>query len=237
MKNCLLLCLSLLCFLVRAQRKYTNKHGVGMELFIGHSYPNFQSNQTFWKAGLYGAGGMHISWEERMTQKFLLNAGLGLSAYALKNKGPVDDYILDYASPHMMLGGKYLIDSKRNGEGVFGVSLGGQLSYKGTINDNFDLYSVSIQGSRSLTYFVRADLGIRKYFDRSFNRAKPAYEFGTFFRYNLTSLGTARFASNSYDVILEPKGHVMGLYARVYVSSGRARFRLEEIILPGRPSI
>ncbi len=60
-------------------------------------------------------------------------------------------------------------------------------------------------------------------------RYKMAYEFGTYFRYNLNTLGTAQIEEPDFNITLEPRGNIFGGYFKILFPAGRKRVRMKEV--------
>ncbi|MCB0637041.1 MAG: hypothetical protein KDC54_10515 [Lewinella sp.] len=211
-----------------------NKYAVGMEIGIGHSFPNFDQEQTRWQGTFYPAGAINLSITNQLTARWIAEVGVGITGYALTNRGSVDKYVLDFASPTISAGLSHHFLNPQGQGNFIKLTTGLQLGYQGSFTDEFDTYRVRITGSRSLYPFIRPEIGIRRYFKHRMrgSRFKIAYEFGTFFRYNLSTLGTATIEEPDFAVTLAPRGNIIGAYVRLLLPAGNRRVRSQ----PERPS-
>ncbi len=202
-----------------------NQYAIGIAVDVGHSFPNFDRVQNRWKGTFYPSGGIAVLFSNRVHQHWIVEAGLGITGYALTNKGRTDSYILDFASPLITSGISYHQSKSLGHENFIRLSGGVQLGYRGTLVDVFDTYSVTIQGEQQWYPFIRPEIGIRRSFGQKMkgSRFKMAYELGTFFRYNLDALGTATITENDFQVILQPSGHIMGTYFKILFPVGKKR--------------
>jgi len=206
-----------------------NKYSIGIELDIGHSFPNFDKEQDRWKGTFYPAGGINVLLVNRINQRWITDLGVGITGYALTNKGSVDNYVLDFASPTISSGISYNFQNRRGQENFIKLTSGFQLGYQGVFEDEFETYKVVVQGRNKLYQFIRPEIGIRRYFKQKMkgSRYKIAYEFGTYFRYNLNTLGIATIKENDFEVALEPRGNIIGGYFKILFPSGKKRIRIK----------
>ncbi|MBR9922064.1 MAG: hypothetical protein GYB31_14590 [Bacteroidetes bacterium] len=207
-------------------RHNSNKYSIGIRVDAGHSFPNFSNTSSDWKGTFYPAGGINLMLVRRFNQNWTAGLGAGVAGYALTNRGPIDKYILDFASPTLTTEIGYIFMTTHNREGFLRLSGGIQLAYQKVFEDQFETYTVSIEGENLLLYFIQPELGIRRYFKQKMkvSRFKTAYEFGVFFRYNFNRLGTATISSSDYEVVLTPSGNIMGAYFKILFPIGNKRF-------------
>lgn len=205
------------------------KYMLGLEINAGHSFPNFDIEQDKWKAGFYPAGGINITLANRLSPKWILDLGLGVTGYALNNTSPFDHYILDFSSPLLIGGISYNFKGYRNRDCFAKLSAGGQMAYKGSFVEQFENYSVTISGNNKAYVFLRPEIGIRNQFKNKVGRAKVkmSYELGTFFRINLNPLGSARIEETQSDFVLtlKPSGNIIGFYFKLLFPVGKQRVR------------
>lgn len=207
-----------------------NKYSIGLEIDIGHSFPNFDKEQERWKGTFYPAGGLNVLFVNRINEKWITDLGVGITGYALTNKGSEDNYILDFASPTLSSGISYNFRNRQGKENFIKLTSGFQLGYQGTYVDEFETYTVKIEGKNKLYQFIRPEIGIRRYFNQRMKgaRYKMAYEFGTYFRYNLNTLGTATISENDFEVTLKPRGNIIGGYFKILFPAGKKRIRMKQ---------
>ncbi len=230
MKSILLIVSILIPVIVIGQKtNKINKYSVGIEIDIGHSFPNFDKEQERWKGTFYPAGGINVLFINRINQNWITDLGVGITGYALTNKGNVDNYVLDFASPTISSGISYNFPNRQGQENFLKLTSGFQLGYRGTFIDEFEDYTVRIEGKNKLYQFIRPEIGIRRYFKQKMKgtRYKMAYEFGTYFRYNLNTLGTATIEETDFEVTLKPSGNIIGVYFKVLFPAGKKRIRIK----------
>jgi hypothetical protein len=228
MRNFLLGLFFCINFTLNAQKNsQNNKYAIGLEVSLGHSFPNFTNDQDLWSAGLYPSGSLTASLMRRFNQHWSSSLGLGLTAYFLTNHGPVDKYILDFASPHFTSSFAYTFRNTKGQENFLRLTNGLQLGYQGTLVDQFEAYTVVIEGQDLFYYFLRPEIGIRRYFKQKMkgSRFQMAYEVAAFFNYHINPLGTVQIYETDQIISLEPRGSVMGVYVKFLFPSGRERIR------------
>ena len=225
-----ILALILPALLFGQKSRNINKYSIGLEVEIGHSFPNFSAGQTNWKASFYPTGGLNVLFVNRINKTWISELGFGITAYALSNRGPQDHYVLDFASPTVSTGISYNFRYQKNKEHFIRLTSGFQTGYQGNFVDVYETYSVSVEGKHKLYPFIRPEIGIRKYFKQKMKgaRYKTCYEFGTFFRYNLNTLGIATIRDDDVEVRLEPRGNIMGAYFKVLFPAGKKRLRIKQ---------
>lgn len=217
--------------LIGQQSTKINKYSIGLEIDIGHSFPNFDKEQDRWKGTFYPAGGINLLFVSRINQKWIADLGIGITAYALTHKGSVDHYVIDFASPTISSGISYNFQKRQGQENFIKLTSGFQLGYQGTFEDEFETYTVKIEGKNRLYPFIRPEIGIRKYFKQKMkgSRYKMAYEFGAYFRYNLNTLGTAKISEHDFEVTLEPRGNIIGAYFKILFPAGQKRIKIKRL--------
>ena len=182
----LLIILTLMPALLPAQNSSTtNKYSIALSIAVGHSFPDFNRPQDRWQASFYPAGGISLSFETRLNQDWTLDLGIGLTGYALTNRGPVDRYVLDFASPTLSSGLSYHFQNKKRQDNFIRISGGVQLAYQGEILDEFETYSIHIASEDRLYPFIQPEIGIRRFSRKRMkgSRYKMACDLGVFFRF------------------------------------------------------
>ncbi len=207
-----------------------NKYSIGVEIDIGHSFPNFDKEQERWKGIFYPAGGLNVLFVNRINQRWIVDLGVGITGYALVNKGSIDNYLLDFASPKILTGISYNFKRLQSQENFIKLTSGLQMGYQRSFVDEFETYSVKIEGKNNFYPFVKPEIGIRKNFKQRMKgaRYKMAYELGTYFRYNLNTLGTATIEEDNFVVTLEPRGNIIGAYFKILFPAGTKRIKIEQ---------
>ncbi|MCB0663208.1 MAG: hypothetical protein KDC24_10745 [Saprospiraceae bacterium] len=207
-----------------------SKYSIGIEVNVGHSFPNLQPEQTHWKGTFYPAGGISLCVSNRINQKWISDLGIGITGYALTNKGSVDKYVLNFASPTISTGISYNFFNRKGKENFLKVTTGLQAGYQGAFTDEFETYSVEIEGKSIVYPYVRPEIGIRRYFKKRMkgSRFKMAYEFGTFFRYNILTLGKVTITEQDFEIAFQPNGNILGGYFKVLFPTGRKRVKMKK---------
>jgi hypothetical protein len=207
-----------------------NKYSVGIEIDLGHSFPNFDKEQDHWKGAFYPAGGINVVFVNRINKNWISDLGVGITGYSLTNKGSVDNYVLDFASPTISSGISYNFINRRGQENFIKLTSGFQMGYQGTFIDEFESYSVRIEGKHKLYQFIRPEIGIRRYFKQKIKgaRYKMAYEFGAYFRYNFNYLGSATIREVDFETTIKPRGNIIGGYFKILFPVGKKRVRIKQ---------
>jgi hypothetical protein len=209
--------------------KWLNKYSIGIEVAIGHSFPDFDKEQERWIGTFYPAGAISLVLSNRINKNWIIDGGVGLTGYALNNKGPKDKYILDFASPSLSTGVSYNFKNYSGREFFAKMSIGGQLGYRGNFVDVYDAYQVEVRGNEVVYPFIRPEIGFRHYLKNrnKGSRYKTALEIGTYFRYNLNRLGVVTIQEPDFKLVLEPSGNIIGTYCRVLFPTGNKRVNME----------
>ncbi len=217
-------------FLIGQKSTRINKYSIGVEVDIGHSFPNFDREQERWKGTFYPAGGLTILFADKINQSWTVGLGVGITGYALTNNGPTDKYVLDFTSPHILASIGRNFQNSAGRENFVKLTSGFQQAYQGVFVDEFATYKVTVSGKNKLYYFLRPEIGVRRYFKRKMKgaRYKTAYEFGAYFRYNLNALGSAKIEENNFEITLEPRGSIIGGYFSVLFPAGRKHMRMKQ---------
>lgn len=232
---CLLLFLLFLSHFLAAQKTgRNNRYALGMEIGLGTSFPNFTTDQDSWSAGLYSSGNMTVSLARRFNQRWSAEAGLGMTAYILSNRGPVDNYILDFASPHLCGGLVYNFWNRKNQENFVRLRGGLQLAYQGMIVDEFESYTVIIKGEELFYYFVQPEIGIRRYSKQKMkgSKFKIAYELAAFYNHRFNPLGTVDIYQIDQTISLIPRGSVIGASIRFLFPTGIEKIKTKQKKVP-----
>lgn len=216
-----------------------NKYAVGIEVNAGHSFPGFDREQDQWRASFYPAGGITVLFANRINQHLTADLGLGVTGYALTNKGPIDKYTLDFTSPHFVFGVGYATQNRSHQEGFIKLTTGVQLGFQDEFIDVFENYTVTIKGNQAIYYFLRPEIGMRRYFKRKMkgSRFKVGYELGAFYRYNINDLGTARIVQSNFNVVIQPRGNIIGAYLKFLFPVGRKTIKIQQKIVQPRTII
>lgn len=210
--------------------KRINKYSIGIEMNIGHSFPNFDIEQEHWKATFYPAGALNVMFVNRINQHWITDLGIGITGYALANKGSVDNYVLDFASPTISSGISYNFLNNEGQEHFIKLTSGFQLGYQGEFVEKFETYTVKVESKNAIYPFIRPEIGFRKNLKQRMkgSRYSLAYEFGTFFRFNLNTLGTAQINETGFQVIIEPRGNIIGGYFKILFPSGKKTIKMKK---------
>lgn len=216
-----------------------SKFNIGIETHIGVTFPNFITQQQRWKARIYSGWGVTLSALARFNQHWSGDIGVGLYGYNMINKSSFDRYNLDFFSPHLIMSLYYNKLIRKNTEMFFGLSIGGQKGYDDFFIDQFDDYQVIAESKNLYYYFSRISLGKRKILKKRSKRIPPlTLEYGSFFKYNFNSLGTATFLHNdNYSEVVKPKGHVLGVYLKFLIPSSTTTVKLKNKKLRKPPII
>ena len=204
-----------------------NKYSIGIEIDAGHSFPNFKTTQNRWKGSFYPAGALSISLRNRINRNWQTDVGIGITGYALINNGPYDNYILDFASPHLTTGIQYIKFKGRTKEKIIRLKSGMQLGYTKEFTETFSDYNVKVIGRDPVYFFLRPEIGIRNNFKNRINGFRLAYELGVFYRYTLNGLGSAQFSEKDHVTIVQPKGDIIGFYFNVVFPAGKQKMKIE----------
>lgn len=217
-------------FLFSQKKQYTNKYSIAFAMNIGHSFPDFPEDQDRWKGTFYPSGGIEVLFINRLNERWMVDVGIGFTAYFLTNRGPIDKYILDFASPQASTGVSYIFGKRTQKKGVLNIGYGLQLGYKGKFTDEFDTYTVTVIGEKRWYHFIKTELGLRRYFKKKQKgiKYKTAYEFGTYFRLNLNTLGTVTFEESDFRILSEPRGSLIGIYVKFLFPAGRKRIKVRK---------
>ena len=213
--------------------KRITKWSIGFAIDAGHSFPHFDRAQTRWKAPRYPTGSMTGFIANRITQKWIVEAGIGGTLYWMVHKGPIDKYILDYASPHFISGISYNMLTKKRQEQFFKLSGGMQIGYQGEFIDEFESYTILVEGQNRILKFIRPEFGIRRFSTKKAKgtRNNIAFECSVFFRYNFDKLGLVKILEEDFEVNLNPRGNIVGASFRIVMPTGRKRLKMKQLPL------
>ncbi len=205
-----------------------NKYSCGLEIDFGHSFTTIESDKNRWSSKFNPAATLNVLFVNRINQNLMVDLGIGFTTYGLIFKGPIDRYIIDFASPHISTGLSYNFRNRKGNESCLKLGTGCQLGYESTFVDEFETYKVIIQGKNKFYYFIKPEIGYRKYFKKRMrgSKYKSAYEFGTYFRYNLNTLGTVTIQETDSDIKFDPRGSIFGVFFKFLFPVGRKRFKI-----------
>ena len=208
-----------------------NKYAMGVELHMGSTFPNILEQQDQWKAKLHASGGFNLLFVNRLNANWSADIGIGLTSYFMNYRGPIDNYIFDFISPLALAGISYSIPTSKRQESFIKLTSGIQMGYQGEFIDEFDAYTVYVEGTNRWYYFLRPEIGMRRYFKKKMkgSRFKQNYEFGTFFRYNINDLGIARIEENNLNLTIQPKGNVIGGYIKFLIPAGNQGIKVKSL--------
>lgn len=225
----------LLPFFIFSQTR-THRFNIGIDVSAGHSFPDYDQNSR-WKGSFYPTGALSVLIQNRMGNHFQTELGIGVSAYALVNKGPYDKYVFDFMVPQFFTGIQYIRNKGKNRESFIRMNTGIQPAYHGVSVETFSQYQVLIQNERSLNFFLQPAIGFKNRFKERLkgHRHFLAYEAGAFFRYNFYRLGTALFIEENYITQTSPGGNSIGIYFRVLIPTGHKRLTVETDTDPKGP--
>lgn len=125
---------------------------ISTEFSPGTTFPNFIGNKNGWNAKLYLAGAFSVLLSKRLNKHWDAFVGIGMSAYRMNNRGKVDDYLMDFTSPHLLSGIGYYKNTYNQTQSFIKLSAGSQLGYRGELNDYYENYAVKSRGN-GLFYF------------------------------------------------------------------------------------
>jgi hypothetical protein len=203
-----------------------SKYSIGIDLDAGQSFPNYSMEQSRWKGSFYPAGALTVSVRNRINAHWQSDLGIGMTGYALFNKGPYDSYVLDLASPHVVSGMQYIKSGANGVENYVRFASGMQLGYKGRFTEKFQNYEVKVEGNDPLYFFIRPEIGIRDQFRKKLNGIQMGYELGAFFRKNMNPLGSAEFSDQEGSVVAQPEGDIFGMYFHVLFAVGGKKVKI-----------
>lgn len=206
-----------------------NKYAIGMEINFGHSLLTFDKTQDRWKGKYNPAAGITALLTNRLNQNLIADIGIGFTAYGLILRGRIDKYVIDFASPHLSAGISYNLQNRKGNENFLKFGAGIQLGKKRTLVEDFDTYTIIINGEKNYYPFIRPEIGFRRYLKKRMDgsRDKIAYEFGAFFRYNFETLGAVIIEEVDFETMLEPRGNILGVYFKILIPNGRKRIKIK----------
>ncbi len=227
MKKTLVILSIIFCLGGFAQHLTVPKNEFQLEIGVGHSFPSFEEKQDVWKGTFYPAGHLSVGVGHSFSPQFQVFMAYGISGYALVNKSEFGRYVLDFASPMVLLGVRYYQQHTKRRGYFYRLSGGAQLGYRGTYAEQFQTYSVFSESSDNFYSFVRPEIGMRFTAKNKLqgHKYKYSFEVATFFRYNFNRLGTATFQSRNSVAIANPKGDVIGLVFRYVIPYGTKRIK------------
>ena len=199
-----------------------HKHHLGIEVSVGHSFPDYDTEQSRWKGTFYPTFGITALGQIRLNEAWQLGYGLGFTRYALVNQGPLDKYVFDFAAPHVLVGIEYILPGRSHRESFIRTEAGVQLGYTETLVEHYPHYTVRTSNGQQLNYLFRPEIGIRRTATTRIKgkRTQLAFEVSAFFRYSLYPLGTAEFVEDHHLTKTSPSGHIIGLAGRLMLPTG-----------------
>lgn len=200
----------------------TNKFAFSASANIGQVIPNFTTDHTRWKAGYHLSGGFTLGTEVRLHEHWSAGMGLGLTFFYLDNRGPSENYVLDFFSPHLMGGLSYLWRDAHGRESFFRLNGGLQIGYDRAFVETFDGYEVQISSDDPLYFFARPEVGFRKTTEwkTKTSRYRMSYEVGSYVRHYFNGLGKVVFVEDRFSSPAEPRGFTLGIFFRILMPYG-----------------
>ncbi|MEO1258869.1 MAG: hypothetical protein AAFZ15_08720 [Bacteroidota bacterium] len=232
MKNQLLLLLLFLFsvdFLCAQRMRKTNKFAFVTSANIGQTLPGYTTDQDRWKAGLHLSWGFNIGAAMRLSEHWSIDGGLGLTGFWMSNRGPYDNYILDFASPAVTAGLQYIWRHHYFKESFFRLAGGVQLGYEESFIETFEGYLVQISSDQPVYYFARPEIGFRKTLNikSKVSRYPLQYEAGSFCRYYFNGLGEVIFIEDNFSTPSKPRGFTFGIFFRLLIPYGNENVRMK----------
>ncbi len=210
-----------------AQKKQkSNKYYIGLEANLGYTFPSFNINdQERWKPTFYAAGSILATFNTRLHRDFRLAIGGGVTHYNMHNRQEGKRLIIFFTTPNILASVNYTF--LRHDKHIFFTQLSGNshLGFK-DISYTTDFYHIQFSATRPYHYFLKPEIGYRRYFKHKMQgaRFKNPYEIGIFYQYNFFRLGEAKVTEDDFELILTPKGEIIGIYYRILIPFGKAKF-------------
>lgn len=126
---------------------------ISTEFSPGTTFPNFIGNKNGWNAKLYAAGAFSVLLSKRLNKHWDTFVGIGMSAYLMNNRGKVDDYLMDFTSPHLLSGIGYYKNPYNQTQSFIKLSAGSQLGYRGELNEYYEYLRCKKQGKWIILLF------------------------------------------------------------------------------------
>ncbi len=183
---------------------------------------------------------LNIIGNHRINNRLDVDYGVGGTFYYLINRGPVDKYILDFATPHLVAGLGYNFHQTRNQELFVKLLSIVQRGYNGTFTDEFEEYRVDISSLAKYHYAIGFRAGWKTYFKKKAKQKSQlsASECGMNLRFPFKNLGDVVFTGDNYQTTISPDGDIAGVYYKLYFAAGNKKVKVksrkeeEEILLP-----
>ena len=157
-----------------------------------------------------------------------LDYGAGGTFYYLINKGIVDNYVLDFASPYIIAGIGYSFLQTRSQENYIKIQGIAQIGFNDSFREGFDTYEVVVESNSKYYYSIKTQFGLRRFVKRKSKKKnidKTADEYGVMFRFSLQNLGTATFTGDNYQNRISPTGSIAGVYYKVLFDYGGKKIK------------
>jgi len=215
--------LSLGCSNLYAQKsKKISQNTFAIDVDTGLSFADFNEGQSQWRPNFYPTLSLSLLGNRRLNARFDVDYGAGGTFYYLINRGPVDKYVLDFASPYIIAGLGYSFMQTHRQENFVKIQAIAQLGYNDVYRDVFEAYTVDVESSSKYYYSIKAQFGKRRFMKRGSKKKmkKVADEYGVMFRFSLQNLGTATFVGDNYTNVVSPTGDIGGFYYRILFDYG-----------------
>ena len=160
-----------------------------------------------------------------------MGAGLGLTGFWMENRGPYDNYILDFASPALTAGLQYLWRNHFDKESFVRLGGGMQVGYDEAFVESFEGYEVQISSDQPVYYFVRPEIGFRKItkFKTKTSRYPVQYEMGSYICHYFNGLGEVVFVEDDFVAPSRPRGFTLGVFFRVLLPYGNETAKVDAV--------
>ena len=202
--------------------KKIDKNYFVIDIDAGGTFADFDESQPFWKPTFYPAISLGLLWSRRINASLDFDIGAGGTFYYLINKGTVDRYVLDFASPYLISGLGYSFMQKQREELYIKISAIVQIGFDDTFREEFPDYVVDIESDSEYYYSIKTQFGLRRFFKRrQKKKSKPVgFEYGVYFRYSFQDLGMATFTGSDYSTTISPDGDMCGIYYKLLLTYG-----------------
>ena len=206
---------------------------------IGQVIPGYTTEQDRWKAGIHLSGAFNIGAEMRMNEHWSMGVGLGLTGFWLDNRGPFDNYILDFASPALTTGLQYLWRNHTERESFVRLGMGIQLGYQESFVEEYDGYEVFISSDQPVYYFIKPEIGFRKTASQKtkVSRYPVQYEVGSYLHYYFNSLGDVVFVESNFIALTKQRGFNLGIFCRLLIPYGDENVKMTAAEMANPPVI
>jgi len=209
-----------------AQKKQkTFKYAYALEANVGYTFPRYNiKEQDRWSPKLYIAASVYGNFIVRFNQNWRIDFGLGGTHYSMANASSSKQLLMTFTTPKIVTSLNYTF--LRYKKHIFFAQLasGVHLGFK-NVAFSRPAYDVAFSSSQRYHYFFKPEIGYRKYFKHKMKgkKFKNPYEFGIFYQYNITSIGEALVTEDDFEIIMMPKGEIIGLYYRIIIPFGKRR--------------